>query len=208
MMLPDGYSDVPAGKLAAVVTCLDMTEKPALRDERSDALWQLRRVERPDSSWYRELYGRVGADWLWFSRLSMPRSELESILHSRDVEVYALSTAGRDEGFLELDFRDAGSCELAFFGLTDKVQGQGAGRWLMNRALARAWDRPITRLWVHTCTLDHPGALAFYLRSGFRPYARRVEVADDPRLSGLVPRNAAPHIPLVEPAPGLTESRG
>ena len=197
MVLPDGYSDVPAGKVAAVVTCLDMSKKPALRDERADAPWQLRRVERPDVSWYRGLYSRVGADWLWFSRLAMSRGELESILLSHDVEVYALSAGGCDEGFLELDFRAPGICELAFFGLTATVQGQGAGRWLMNRVLARAWDRAITRLWVHTCTLDHPGALEFYIRSGFRPYSRRIEVFDDPRLSGLVPHHAAPHIPVL-----------
>jgi GNAT superfamily N-acetyltransferase len=93
---------------------------------------------------------------------------------------------GRDEGLLELDFREAGTCELAFFGVTQAIQGSGAGRFLMNRAIEYAWRRPISRLWVHTCTLDHPDALAFYLRSGFRAYARRVELADDPRLTGLL----------------------
>jgi GNAT superfamily N-acetyltransferase len=136
---------------------------------------------------------------LWFSRLVMPDGELAAILRSPGVEVYALTAAGRDEGLLELDFREAGQCELAFYGLTDAVQGQGAGRWLMNRALENAWSRPILRLWVHTCTLDHPDALPFYLRSGFRPYARRVEVADDPRLTGLAPRGSAKHVPIVEP---------
>jgi len=110
-----------------------------------------------------------------------------------------LELDGRAEGLLELDFREPRECELAFYGLTDRVLGQGAGRWLMNRAIERAWARPLERFWVHTCTLDHPGALAFYVRSGFRAYARRVEVADDPRLAGHVPRMAAPHVPLIEP---------
>jgi hypothetical protein len=51
---------------------------------------------------------------------------------------------------------------------------------------------------VHTCTLDHPNALGFYLRSGFTPYARSVEIADDPRLHGVLPRSAAPHVPVME----------
>jgi GNAT superfamily N-acetyltransferase len=199
MHLPNGYSDVPDGKLASVVTCLQMLEKPELRSERSDSRWQLRRIVQPDTEWYREIFGRIGTDWLWYSRLVMPRDELEAILRSPDDEVYALTMGGRDEGLLELDFREAAQCELAFFGLTDALQGQGAGRWLMNRAIERAWARAIGRFWVHTCTLDHPGALAFYLRSGFRAYARRVEVADDPRLTGLAPRTAAAHIPIIEP---------
>jgi GNAT superfamily N-acetyltransferase len=199
-MLPDGYSDVPHGKLAAVVTCLEMKSKPTARPQRSESPWQLRRVAQPDPHWYRELFRRVGSDWLWYSRLVMPLGELQSILHSEDVEIYALSVNGGDEGLLELDFRESGNCELAFFGLTSVLQGQGAGRWLMNRAVQRAWERPIGRFWVHTCTYDHPEALGFYLRSGFHPYARRVEVSDDPRVTGLVPRTAAAAIPVIGPA--------
>jgi GNAT superfamily N-acetyltransferase len=202
MTLPDGYSDIPDGKLAAVVTCLEMRSKPVLREGRTDGTWQLRRVDRPAPSWYRELFNRVGADWLWYSRLIIPVSELEAILHNPRVEVYALTFAGRDEGLLELDFRREGECELAFFGLTDTVQGLGAGRWLMNHAIERAWSQPINRFWVHTCTLDHPAALAFYQRSGFRAYARRVEVADDPRLTGVLPATAAADLPVIEPRNG------
>jgi GNAT superfamily N-acetyltransferase len=199
MELPDGYSDVPAGKVASVVTCLEMRAPPAVRTEREAAPWRLRREQMPDARWYRELYARVGTEWLWFSRLRMPIPELEAVIRHPDVEVYALAAGERDEGLLELDFREPGECELAFFGLAGSLLGQGAGRWLMNRALAQAWARPIRRLWVHTCTIDHPGALAFYLRSGFRAYARRIEVADDPRLAGLAPRDAAPHVPIIEP---------
>lgn len=200
MMLSDGYGEIPAGKLASVVTCLEMLEQPARLAERADVPWQLRRIEAPDLDWYRDLYRRVGSEWLWFSRLAMSDAELSAILASAGVEVYALAVAGGDQGLLELDFREAGQCELAFYGLTGAVQGRGAGRWLMNRAIDHAWARPIHRFWVHTCTLDHPSALAFYLRSGFRAYARRIEVADDPRLTGLAPRDAAPHVPIVEPS--------
>jgi GNAT superfamily N-acetyltransferase len=198
-MLPSGYSDIPDGKLASVVTCLEMRARPALRPERAAAPWQLNRVPQPSAAWYRALFRRVGAEWLWYSRLVMPREELETILGNAAVEVYALTSQGQDEGLLELDFRETGSCELAFFGLTNAVRGCGAGRWLMNRAIEQAWSKPVRRLWVHTCTLDHPDALAFYLRSGFRAYARRVEVADDPRLLDLAPRTAAAHVPIIDP---------
>ncbi|MFL5217644.1 MAG: GNAT family N-acetyltransferase, partial [Microvirga sp.] len=59
--------------------------------------------------------------------------------------------------------------------------------------------RPIARLWVHTCSLDHPRAVAFYLGAGFRPYKRAIEVADDPRLTGDLPRDAEPQVPLIRP---------
>jgi GNAT superfamily N-acetyltransferase len=197
MILPDGYSDVPAGKIAAVVTHLEMTEHAALPADPRGA-WSLRRVESPDLDWFRDLYRRVGEEWLWFSRMRMPNAELAAILHSPLVEVYALVHEGRDDGLLELDFREAGQCELAFFGVTANLIGSGAGRWLMNRALELSWSRPVARVWVHTCTFDHPAALAFYQRSGFRPFRRQVEIADDPRLDGTAPRDAARHVPVIE----------
>ena len=197
MTLPDGYSDVPAGKIAAVVTHLEMTERPALRPDPAGA-WTLRKVPSPDLDWFRDLYRRVGEEWLWFSRLQMADAELAAIIGSPMVEVHALVHEGRDKGLLELDFREAGQCELAFFGVTAELIGGGAGRWLMNRALELAWQRPIARFWVHTCTLDHPSALAFYQRSGFRAFRRQVEIADDPRLDGTAPRAAAKHVPIIE----------
>ena len=90
MILPDGYSDVPAGKIAAVVTHLEMTARPAPRPDPAGA-WTLRRVEMPPLDWFRDLYRRVGEEWLWFSRMRMPDAELAAIIQSPLVEVYALA---------------------------------------------------------------------------------------------------------------------
>jgi GNAT superfamily N-acetyltransferase len=197
MLLVDGYHDVPAGALAAVVTYLEMMVPRVPRDERTAPPWALKPIRQPDVDWYRGLYRRVGADWLWSSRLALTDAELSAILGDPLVETHALVADGRDEGLLELDFRVSDECELAFFGLGPALIGQGAGRWLMNRALTLAWSRPIHRFWLHTCTLDAPQALPFYLRSGFVPYARKVEVYDDPRLTGVLPEMAAPDVPLI-----------
>lgn len=198
MNVPDGYSNVAPGKIAVVVTSLEMTAPPA-RTAPVAGAFAIRRVVRPDPDWYRDLFRRVGTDWLWFGRLRLTTAALEAVLHDPAVEVFALSDSAGDEGLLELDFRVPRQCEISYFGLTSKLIGRGAGRALMSHAIAAAWSRPIARLWVHTCTGDHPGAIAFYVRSGFQPYRRQVEVADDPRLAGLLPEWAAPHIPLLQP---------
>ena len=144
------------------------------------------------------LFRRTGEDWLWFSRLAMTDDALRAIIHDLAVEVYPLMVGEQEAGLLELDFRVAGECELSYFGLLPAFIGSGAGRWLMNRAIARAWSRPIRRFWVHTCTFDHPSAVAFYQRSGFAPFRRQIEIADDPRLAGTHPRSAGRHVPIVE----------
>jgi GNAT superfamily N-acetyltransferase len=197
MILPDGYSDVSVGKIAAIVTHLEMTARLAPRPDPAGS-WSLRRVDVSKLDWYRDLYCRVGRQWLWISRIRMPDAELAAIIQSPLMEIYALAHEGRDEGLLELDFREPGQCEIVSFGVTEKRVGTGAGRWLMNRALELAWSRPVTRVWLHTCTFDHPAALAFYQRSGFRPFRRQVEVVNDPRLDGTVPRDMARHVPVIE----------
>ncbi|MBR0779207.1 GNAT family N-acetyltransferase [Bradyrhizobium diazoefficiens] len=197
MILPDGYSDVPRGKIAAVVTHLEMTMRPARRDDPEGA-WGLRKVDAPVPGWYRDLYRRVGEEWLWFSRARMSDANLAAVIHAPGIEVYSLVVDGRDEGLLELDFRKTRQCELVYFGVTGRLIGTGAARFLMNRALELAWSRDLDRVWVHTCTFDHPSAVAFYQRSGFRPFRRQIEIADDPRLDGTAPRAAAPHVPMIE----------
>jgi GNAT superfamily N-acetyltransferase len=193
--LADGYHGVASGKLAAVVTSLAMAAPPAVRPAAMPAGVIIERRLDPDVAWYRDLYSRVGTPWLWTSRLKLTSAALEAIIQHRDVEIFALRIEGRAEGLLELDFRVPGQCELAFFGLTPARVGQGIGRLLMARAIAQAWARPITRFWVHTCTLDHPAALAFYMHSGFVPFQRQVEIFDDPRGLGLLPPETAPTVP-------------
>lgn len=197
MSLANGFYDIPHGKIAAVVTYLEMHEKAALRPARQEAGWQLRKVESPDIEWYRSLYRRIGEDWLWFSRLLLSDEELNAILQDPGIDFHAFQVEGRDEGIIELDFRTKGECELAFFGISPALLGRGAGRWLMNHALTLAWSRPLERLWLHTCSFDHPQALDFYRRSGFTAYRREIEVADDPRLTGKTARDAATHVPII-----------
>jgi GNAT superfamily N-acetyltransferase len=195
--LPDGYIDLPSGKIAAVQTFLEMRSRPQPRPDPSGITATLRRVVKPDPDWYLALFHKIGDPYLWFARLLMDRQELKRVIEDPKEEVYVVERDGSEEGLLELDFRTAGECEIAYLGLTAKLVGSGVGRWLMNRAIEQAWSKPIERFWVHTCTLDHPGALAFYRRSGFTPYARKLEIADDPRIAGAIARSAAPEVPII-----------
>lgn len=198
-MLLNGLTPLAPGKIAAIVTYLAIHPPPPTHAEPRGS-WTLAPIGS-DLDRYLKLFRDVGEDWLWFSRLVMPKRELRAILEDPRVEAYALQEHGCDIGLVELDFREAGQCELAYFGLVAQAIGKGAGRFAMNRVIERAFSEPIERLRVHTCTLDHPGAAGFYLRSGFRPYRRAVEVFDDPRLSGLIPPDAAPQWPSVAEEP-------
>lgn len=188
---------VPAGHIAAIVTSLEMRARPQPRPMPSSEL-RLVRWPAPDPGKYRALFRRVGEPWLWFSRLVMPDAEMAAIIADPRVHIFAVvDRAGIELGMLELDFRESDQCEIAYFALVPELAGRGHGRWLMAQALSMAWTKEVGRVWVHTCTLDHPSALNFYRAQGFTAYARAIELFPDPRLTGHLSRDAAPHVPIL-----------
>jgi GNAT superfamily N-acetyltransferase len=190
------YESLDNGEIAAVVTFLEMFEPP--HDPIPESSLALRKIDRPELDEYRRLFRRVGAPWLWFSRLTRDDESLGAIILHPDVHLFAVvDEADSEIGFLELDYRQSGECELAFVGLVPELSGKGHGRWLLAEAVNRAWREGVGRVHVHTCSLDHPAALAAYRRAGFRPYKRAIERFPDPRLLGILPRDCAPQIPLL-----------
>lgn len=197
-MLANGFHAVPKGKVATIVTHLEMQGCPALRQVSLPSGVEFREVDA-DADWFRDVFRRVGSlKWLWYGRLKLENAALDALLADPKVEHYTLSKNGRDEALLELDYRQEGDCELAYFGVTPALIGTGSGRYLMNEAITQAWAKPIRRLHVHTCTMDSPQALAFYQRSGFSTVRQEVEIDDDPRVLGILPRSAGPHVPIYD----------
>lgn len=192
-----GSHDVERGLLATVVTTLahdGSAVRPDARDDVSLVDWH-----QPDPASYRALFRRVGATWLWFSRLGMDDERLNSILSDPLVRVFRLMAGDEVVGFVELDNRQPGLCELQFVGLAEGWTGRGVGGWLLAHAVRHAWGSRVERVLVRTCTLDHPAALPAYRRAGFVAVERQVQLFPDPRLIGLLPRSAAPQTPLIEP---------
>ena len=190
-----GLTRVPEGHVAAVVTYLEMRQRPAPAPEaKPPSPLRLDHWGEVEPERYRRLFRRVGGRWLWFSRLAMD----DSTLLANVAEVHSVvDERGDAVGLLELDFRHPGEVVIRFLGLAPELTGRGHGRWLFDRTLALAWRDGVERVRVHTCTLDHPAALPAYLRAGFTAYARAFESFPDPRLTGLLPRDVAPQIPLI-----------
>lgn len=184
---------IPDDHVGAVVTYLEMTERPADLSIPESPL-RMERWGEADTARYRALFRKVGGPWLWFSRLEMGEARLR-----REIgEVHEVVNGGEEmAGYIELDFSEPETCLIRFLGLAPPLAGRGHGRWLFAQTLAKAWRPGVSRVKVHTCTLDHPAALPSYLRAGFRAYARSIETFPDPRLAGLLPRDIAPQVPFV-----------
>ena len=192
-------SPVAATDVATVVTTLEMRVRPPARPLPA-VPFRLVRWPVPTVAAYRTLFARVGSPWLWYSRLAMADAALAAILSDPQVEIHAVVDRGGIEvGMLELDRSEAGTCRIAYFGLVPELAGRGIGHWLMTHALMLGWTRETARMIVHTCTLDHPRALGFYRAAGFTAIARTLETFPDPRVTGVLPADAAPQIPCLSP---------
>ena len=192
-----GLIPVADDQVATVVTTLEMRARPPLRPIPPSRL-RLVRWPAPEPAKYRALFRRVGAPWLWYSRLVMTDAALIAIIGDPAIEVHAaIDPSGIEVGMLELDRRVGGACELSYFGLVPELAGQGHGRWLMAEALLRAWRPDTGRVWLHTCTLDHPSALGFYRAQGFVATRRTLETFPDPRVLGVLAADVASQVPLL-----------
>lgn len=105
--------------------------------------------------------------------------QLAAIIQDAAVEVYVLYVSGVPAGYAELDRRQFPDIELAYFGIIPEFIGQKLGPYLLRWSIDKAFSYSPRRLWLHTCTLDHPIALATYQRAGFRIYRTEAKDVDD-----------------------------
>ena len=194
----DGITTLPVRHVATIKTYLQRQALPAFPRRPDPAGISLLRMTGKNEARYQSIFATLGKEWLWWSRMMLSAEAISSILDDQNVLAYAVQENGRDIGLMELDFREKGCEELAFLGLFKGCTGKGIGPWLMGEALEIAFSHhALDQIQVNTCTLDHPGALGFYRSCGFTPIRQAVEIVPDPRLSGLLALDAAPHIPII-----------
>jgi len=127
-------------------------------------------AEKPPVWYFLSLYDAVGSQYQWTDKHDETEEDLRAFVQDPDMALYTLLRHGWPAGFFMLDRREAGLCDLAYFGLVPEMLGQGLGKFLLQEAIHTAWDLEETKkVTVNTCTLDHPRALALYQSAGFEP---------------------------------------
>ncbi len=140
------------------------------------------RVERPTPELYRHCYRTVGAAYHWRDRWDWSDEEIRAHLADPAISVYVARRAGAFVGWYELRrVAEDRSVEIAYFGLAPEAIGAGLGKHLLSCAVRDAWALGAARVWLHTCTLDHPHALPNYEKRGFAAYKTEAyDVAEAP----------------------------
>jgi GNAT superfamily N-acetyltransferase len=140
--------------------------QPAYVDDSQVQVMEM--VER-DVAFYRFLYSEVGREWRWRDRLIISEAELHALINRPTVRILVAYVRGVPAGYVEL-LREGDSTEIAYLGVRMPFMGIGLGKHLLSVGLAQALADGAGRVWVHTCNLDGPGALANYERRGMTVY--------------------------------------
>lgn len=135
---------------------------------------RVQRIEECPATFYRYLYAEVGRAFRWTDRLAWSDEVVRRHVQDPKVSLWLLSWGAAPAGYFELRVHDDESVEIAYFGLLPEFIGRGWGKFLLTVAVLEAWNLDPGRVWLHTCTLDHPAALPNYLKRGFRPVREEV----------------------------------
>jgi GNAT superfamily N-acetyltransferase len=159
----------------------------------------LLRAETPTVSFYRYLYDTIGAPVFWCERRRLGDRAIAALIADPKIEIYVLYCGGVPAGFAELDLRQDDDVELAHFGLIPDFLNPGLADYLLGWVVDEAWRRAPARVWLRTTNFDHPTVLAAYQKAGFGVVGQETRQIDDPRATGVLPKDiAVPHAALAE----------
>jgi GNAT superfamily N-acetyltransferase len=155
----------------ATRTYLQQTSAGDLKPAREPSFEvQVVRSAEPSPEFHRYLYSAVGSDWYWTKRLDWTWQQWMDWLTDSGHETWVAWVRGTPAGYALMIPAD-GEVEIRDFGLVPSFIGRGLGGHLLTVVLRRAWEIPgTTRVWLHTCTLDGPHALANYEARGLTVY--------------------------------------
>ena len=129
-------------------------------------------VAPPNPQLNHALWMEIGIPFRWYSRLGWEHADWDRYVNGPSIQTWLGRKAGAPFGYFELQHRrppdERAVTEIMFLGVFASCSGHGLGAHLLTHAVQRAWEISGTeRVYVHTCTGDHPAALANYEARGF-----------------------------------------
>lgn len=163
------------------ITHLEMTSPDQLRPKTPSCPgYSIVRVTKPIPELNRFFYTAVGGAWYWIDRLPWTYADWLKYVDRPELATWMIMEEGAPAGYFELEKQPGDDVEIVYFGLLPQFVEARIGGWALTEAVQKAWAMGARRVWVHTCDLDHPRALANYLARGFRIFKTETKVEDLP----------------------------
>ena len=114
-------------------------------------------------------YKLIGIDHYWRDRLIWTDKEWSKYASRSNLETWVMRQDDQLLGFYEQEYHPSkNEVELINMGILKEHRGKKLGSMLLAHSISAAFKKNPTRMWVHTCTLDHEYALYNYQSKGFK----------------------------------------
>ena len=120
-------------------------------------------------------YKSIGKKHKWIDRLSWTEEKWINYASSENVRTYVFKFKNDLVGFFELIFHpEKKETEIAYFGILEEYHNKKLGSYLLSEAIKKSFENNVTRVWVHTCSLDHKNALSNYVSRGMKIFKTEI----------------------------------
>ena len=127
----------------------------------------------PDFQLNKFFYKQVGKKHRWLDRLNWSDEKWINYISNENLDTYIISDSENLVGFFELlNNPHLSETEISYFGLLEEYIGRGIGGYALSVAIRKSFEKDIKRVWLHTCTLDHPNALKNYKARGMTVFRK------------------------------------
>ena len=135
---------------------------------------------KPDFQLNKFFYKQVGKKHRWIDRLSWSDEKWINYISNKNLETYIICESEELVGFFELLHNpELQETEISYFGLLEEYIGKGIGGYALSEAIRKSFEKNIRRVWLHTCTLDHPNALKNYIARGMTVFKKeKINILD------------------------------
>jgi GNAT superfamily N-acetyltransferase len=150
---------------------LEMLDPSELRPpSRVSAAIEVRQACIPCVALNYYFYCTIGKPWNWTDRFRWTSQQWRDYVLDARVETWIGYVEGTPAGYAEIQRESDGNVSIESFGLIPQFVGQGIGGHFLTEVIRIAWRKQARRVWLHTCSFDHPSALRNYQARGLRLY--------------------------------------
>ena len=119
-------------------------------------------------------YEWVGGPWKWIHKRSWTDQQWREYVEREEFKTYVGYVKGTPIGYFDIELQPSREVQILYFGLFPQFIGKGFGGKVLSRAIEICWSHSVDRVWLHTCTLDHPTAIKNYLKRGFKVFKSEI----------------------------------
>ena len=131
--------------------------------------FKISQVDPPDFQLNKFFYKQIGRKHRWIDRLVWEDKKWIDFVENPRVKTYVLKDSNNLVGYYEtISDLENNNSEIAYFGILEEFFGKKCGGYLLSEAIAKLFEDGMSRVWLHTCSLDHDNALKNYLARGMK----------------------------------------